>query len=131
MRKAVFGLIVLFAFGFVFAGCATTNGKPIEQTTLVITGLTGSKIQGWTYPEGKGGTSSATLGGSRRIDIINGIATMPLIQVNNPSPWSGNGGVYDIIIEVDYDTTGSRYIIRSKKLETGEVSIALTDFTKR
>jgi hypothetical protein len=122
----------LLVFGFMFAGCATTNTGNKEQTTLVISGLAGSnKIQGWAYTEGKGGTPSATVGSSFRTDIVNGIGTIPLVKVNTSGSWTGNGGVYDIIIEIDYDTTGSRYIIRSKKLETGEVPIALSEFTKR
>jgi hypothetical protein len=130
MRNKVFlGLIgVMLIIGFVFIGCETTgSSNTAEQTTLVITGLTGSKIQSFTYPEGKGGTSSATIGSSKLTNIVGGVATIPLVKVNTSRPWTGNGGVYDIIIDIDAQYPP--YRINSKKLDSGEVSIPFTDFT--
>jgi hypothetical protein len=127
MKKAVFSLIVLLVLGFVVMGCATTTGKTIEQTTLVISGLTGSRIQAFTYPEGKGGIPSATVGSSNQTNIVGGVATIPLRKVNTSSPWTGNGGVYDIIINID--AAYPPYRINSKKLETGEISIPFSAFT--
>jgi alkylation response protein AidB-like acyl-CoA dehydrogenase len=127
MRKSVFGLIVLLVLGFVLVGCATTNTGNKEQTTLVITELTGSKIQAFAYTEGKGGTPSATIGSSYETPIVDGVATIPLVKVNTSSPWTGNGGVYDVIIDID--AAYPPYKINSKKLETGEISIPFSDFT--
>jgi hypothetical protein len=128
MRKVVFGLMVLVVFGLLF-GCATTGttGKTTKQTTLIITGLTGSKIQGFTYPEGKGGVSNLTVGSSIKTDIVGGTATIPMIRVDTTSPWNGNGGVYDIIIDID--DAYPPYRLNSKKLDTGEISIPFSDFT--
>jgi hypothetical protein len=94
---------------------------------LVISGLTGSKIQAFAYPEGKGGTPSATIGSSYQTNIADGVATIPMVKVNASSPWTGNGGVYDVIIDID--AAYPPYRINSKKLETGEISIPFSDFT--